>query len=160
MAQPKPVASWLTLVFSFQINIDPIWKVVDPDENEYHTWSRIFPSKDFDVDDDTGSIFSKQEIDIDPNKEFDSFNVKVRVTDRGGLSADGQIEITVLDKNDNVPIFDKVGLCYRKRNHCPSLSSVSNFQYFFHFLLYFSFRPYLFLLLLSLDFLSEIKCTL
>ncbi|XP_025091433.1 protocadherin-like protein [Pomacea canaliculata] len=106
--RPKIIPNDIEItVYEGFINIDQFWKVVDPDENEYHTWSRTSTSSDLDVDDDTGSIFSKEEIDIDPNVKSKLYNLKVRVTDKGGLTADAIARITVLDKNDNEPIFDK-----------------------------------------------------
>ncbi|PVD31838.1 hypothetical protein C0Q70_07256 [Pomacea canaliculata] len=110
-------------VYEGFINTDPFWKVVDPDENEYHKWSRTSSSGDFDVDDDTGSIFSKEEIDIDPKVKSKIYNLKVRVTDKGGLTTDGQVKITVLDKNDNEPIFDKAVFDV-SANECTKLGTI------------------------------------
>nr|KAG5696676.1 hypothetical protein BaRGS_012045 [Batillaria attramentaria] len=93
-------------VYEGFINIDPQWNLIDPDENENHRWSLISGGGGkFDVDEDSGHVFSIRELDIDPNKESQTYNMDIRVLDKDDERAKSKLRITVLDKNDNVPEF-------------------------------------------------------
>uniref|UniRef100_A0A182X1A1 Cadherin domain-containing protein n=1 Tax=Anopheles quadriannulatus TaxID=34691 RepID=A0A182X1A1_ANOQN len=63
----------------------------------------------FAIDEDTGEIFSEYIFDRDPPYRDTEFYITVRATDNGQPNLDDvcTIKVTILDINDNPPVFDK-----------------------------------------------------
>ena len=85
---------------------------IDPDLGDGGTieYSLVPPSVIFSVDNTTGEIQLIQSLDFDSNgpNSLDLYQLNLVATDRGTVPLSGSVDviITVLDENDNVPVFD------------------------------------------------------
>ncbi|XP_040151338.1 DE-cadherin-like [Anopheles arabiensis] len=84
----------------------------DPDQSQTIKYSIANETRQeqlFAIDEDTGEIFSAQIFDRDPPYRDTEFYITVRATDNGQPSLDDvcTIKVTILDINDNPPVFDK-----------------------------------------------------
>nr|KAG5696675.1 hypothetical protein BaRGS_012044 [Batillaria attramentaria] len=86
----KPTYREISVYEGF-ISVDPQWTLLDPDESENHKWSLVSGGGGkFDVSEHSGVINSDGNLDIDPNKVNQNFNMKVRVEDKDGEKADAE----------------------------------------------------------------------
>ncbi|XP_061502466.1 DE-cadherin [Anopheles gambiae] len=84
----------------------------DPDQSQtikYSILNEMREERVFAIDEDTGEIFSAYIFDRDPPYRDTEFYITVRATDNGQPSLDDvcTIKVTILDINDNPPVFDK-----------------------------------------------------
>ncbi|XP_041772896.1 DE-cadherin-like isoform X2 [Anopheles merus] len=84
----------------------------DPDQSQTVKYSILNVTRQeelFTIDENTGEIFSAQIFDRDPPYRDTEFYITVRATDNGLPSLDDvcTIKVTILDINDNPPVFEK-----------------------------------------------------
>ncbi|XP_041772900.1 DE-cadherin-like isoform X1 [Anopheles merus] len=84
----------------------------DPDQSQTIKYSILNEMREeqlFAIDEDTGEIFSAYIFDRDPPYRDTEFYITVRATDNGLSSLDDvcTIKVTILDINDNPPVFEK-----------------------------------------------------
>ncbi|KAL8571328.1 hypothetical protein ACOMHN_050578 [Nucella lapillus] len=88
------------------IKIDPGWKVADPDTGDTARWTMDHHS--FDVDQHTGIVYSKGEYDYDRDRRKGKpKTLQVKVKDKGDKRATATLLLTIKDRNDNAPRFNK-----------------------------------------------------
>ncbi|XP_076456367.1 protocadherin-like protein [Babylonia areolata] len=94
-------------VYEGFISMDPGWRVEDPDEHDVGVWHPVYGAGGhLVIDPTTGLIHSRGELDIDPDPHM-KFNFKVQVKDKGHNRDTAVVRLTVLDKNDHVPVFQQ-----------------------------------------------------
>ncbi|BFZ21131.1 hypothetical protein BsWGS_24170 [Bradybaena similaris] len=96
-------------VYEGPVNINTGMYVSDPDLKDVRTYSKMKSSSNlFGVDPNTGNIVSPSDIDIDNNTPFKAYTVGINVTDKGDLSCNTSVGITVYDANDQKPYFKPI----------------------------------------------------
>jgi protocadherin Fat 1/2/3 len=81
---------------------------VDNDRNDhvrYSIPSEILSSGLFQLDQDTGEVWSAAAFD---REEKDRYDIPVTATDRNGKSGFSVLKVRIIDVNDNAPAFDLV----------------------------------------------------
>jgi len=92
-----PPATLVTMVTA------PI-KATDPDSSSRLTYTFLGSTnnKEFVIDSQTGVVSSKMVLD---RETVDTYSFLIRAADESGFHADTNLTITVLDANDNAPVF-------------------------------------------------------
>lgn len=89
------------------ISVTPTWNVVDPDFNDLKTYTIIDGNKlgRFKIDQSTGQITSNVNYDVDNNAMPSNVTLRVKVTDKDGLSDNTTVTLNIVDANDNKPVI-------------------------------------------------------
>ncbi|XP_070208244.1 cadherin-17-like [Littorina saxatilis] len=95
-------------VYEGHISFLPNISVTDPDEGDTLTWSlKTSTRQEFVVDPSTGIIHSTEPFHVD-NEEKSVRELKLTVTDKGGLQKDIFVKLTIRNKNEHLPEFKQV----------------------------------------------------
>ncbi|GFO37417.1 protocadherin fat 4 [Plakobranchus ocellatus] len=109
----------------------PPFTMTDEDEDETHIWTYFGGNNDdgfFFVHPETGVLGTNIDYDVDPDYDKPrrysrTFEYRIQVTDKGGLSATATVTATFLDCNDNAPRFTRAFFTYTA-NECTAPGSV------------------------------------
>ena len=77
-------------------------KVTDPDTSSKISFQPL-NNRFFQINKETGAIYSISSFDRETK---DSYTIAIRAIDEGGLFADANVTISILDTNDHAPIFN------------------------------------------------------
>ncbi|CAL1538160.1 unnamed protein product, partial [Lymnaea stagnalis] len=91
-------------------DFNPGFRIVDEDASDVHKWSISNLTSDvaghFGIDSSTGVMRTLLDYDVDMGAMAAKRQIIVQVTDKGGLIATATVDITILDCNDNAPVFN------------------------------------------------------
>ncbi|XP_025092364.1 uncharacterized protein LOC112562949 isoform X2 [Pomacea canaliculata] len=92
-----------------KISLDPGWTPIDPDENDYPTYTIVGGNSKsrFAINPTTGLITSTLDYDIDQGAMPSTDTIIVQVKDVAGHTSTTTVTLTILDLNDNAPIFNQ-----------------------------------------------------